>query len=46
VFITGGAFTDRARHFLANTRRPQVRKPFHRQELIDAVEAQVALDQN
>lgn len=41
VFISGGAFTDRARDFLANTRCPQVRKPFHRQELVDAVEAQL-----
>ncbi|HEY6881307.1 MAG TPA: response regulator [Polyangiales bacterium] len=41
VFISGGAFTERARYFIANTRRPQVRKPFHRQELIDALETQL-----
>ena len=39
IFITGGVFTDRARKFLATTRRPQVRKPFRHEELIDAIEA-------
>ncbi len=43
VFLTGGAFTERAREFLAKTRRPQVRKPFRNQELIDVIEAQLAL---
>lgn len=43
VFISGGAFTERARYFIANTRRPQVRKPFHRKELVDALEAQLRL---
>lgn len=42
IFISGGAFTDRARDFLATTRRPQVRKPFRHAEIIDAIEAQLA----
>lgn len=42
VFMTGGAFTERARDFLATTRRPQVRKPFRREELTDVIEAQLA----
>jgi len=41
IFISGGAFTDRARNFLATTRRPQVRKPFRTEELVDAIEAQL-----
>jgi len=43
VFITGGAFTERARAFLAKTRRPQVRKPFRREELTDVIESQLSL---
>jgi signal transduction histidine kinase len=43
VFMTGGAFTERARAFLAKTRRPQVRKPFRREELTDVIESQLAL---
>lgn len=43
VFMTGGAFTERARTFLAKTRRPQVRKPFRRDELTDVIESQLAL---
>ncbi len=46
VFVTGGAYTDQSRAFLATVRRPQVLKPFHRQELIDAVEQQLALHAN
>jgi CheY-like chemotaxis protein len=46
VFISGGAFTDSTRTFLATTRRPRIKKPFHRQELIDAVEAQLSLTRN
>lgn len=42
VFMTGGAFTERARAFLAKTRRPQIRKPFRREELTDAIEAQLS----
>lgn len=38
VFITGGAFTEHARLFLRQTRRPVIRKPCTRQELRDLVE--------
>jgi signal transduction histidine kinase len=38
VFISGGAFTERARSFLATTRRPQIKKPFRREELVEAIE--------
>jgi CheY-like chemotaxis protein len=38
IFITGGAFTEDARRFLATTRRPQIRKPFTHEELVDAIE--------
>ena len=43
VFITGGAFTERARSFLARTRRPQVRKPFRREELTEVIESQLVM---
>jgi CheY-like chemotaxis protein len=46
VFISGGAYTEPTRKFLAHTPRPQVRKPFHRQELLDAIEAQLARTHN
>jgi CheY-like chemotaxis protein len=46
IFISGGAYTEPTRAFMALTARPQVRKPFHRQELIDAVEGQLALHRN
>jgi CheY-like chemotaxis protein len=46
VFISGGAYTERTREFLTTTCLPQVRKPFHRQELIDAVESQLTLRTN
>jgi len=39
VFVSGGAFTDRAREFLATTRLPQVNKPFTREALVAAIEA-------
>jgi signal transduction histidine kinase len=42
IFITGGPFTERARDFLTATRRPQVRKPFRQNELLDLIEAQLA----
>jgi CheY-like chemotaxis protein len=42
VFISGGAFTDRAREFLATTRLPQVSKPFTRMALVEAVESLLA----
>ncbi len=38
LFITGGVFTERARTFLATTRRPQIRKPFKHEELVEAIE--------
>jgi len=34
VFMTGGAFTGRAREFLAQTRHPTVEKPFDTDELL------------
>ncbi len=37
VFITGGAFTDRAREFLVRSGRPQIAKPFAPETLRDAV---------
>jgi CheY-like chemotaxis protein len=37
VFITGGAFSERARLYLRGTRRPVVRKPCSRAELLAAV---------
>jgi CheY-like chemotaxis protein len=46
IFISGGAYTEPTRAFLASTLRPQVKKPFHRQELIDAVEAQLTFHRN
>jgi len=45
VFITGGAFTDRAREFLARTRNPCVEKPFDFTQLratIDRMAGQTA----
>jgi CheY-like chemotaxis protein len=37
AFITGGAFTDRARDFLERSGRPQIAKPFSPASLRDAV---------
>jgi CheY-like chemotaxis protein len=37
AFITGGAYTDRAREFLARADRPQIAKPFTPATLRDAV---------
>jgi CheY-like chemotaxis protein len=42
VFMTGGAFTDRAREFLERVGNPQLAKPFAPQELRDAVRAWLA----
>jgi PAS domain S-box-containing protein len=42
VFMTGGAFTDRAREFLGRTAAPQLQKPFAPQDLRDAVRAWLA----
>ncbi|HEY6880612.1 MAG TPA: response regulator [Polyangiales bacterium] len=38
VFITGGAFTERARLFLKQTGRPVLRKPCERRELLEVVD--------
>jgi PAS domain S-box-containing protein len=37
VFLTGGAFTDRARAFVALTHAPVLQKPFERQHLKESV---------
>jgi len=37
VFLTGGAFTDRARAFVALTRAPVIQKPFERHHLEEGV---------
>jgi CheY-like chemotaxis protein len=42
VFISGGAFTDRAREFLETTQLPQVQKPFTRKALVNAIESLLA----
>ena len=42
VFITGGAFTERARLFLKQTGRPVLRKPCQRAELLEVVARIVA----
>jgi CheY-like chemotaxis protein len=38
VFLTGGAFTDRARTFVALTKAPVVEKPFEHAQLKQSVE--------
>ncbi|MBK9516270.1 MAG: MASE1 domain-containing protein [Anaeromyxobacter sp.] len=42
VFMTGGAFTDRAREFLAQVGQPQLGKPFQPQDLREAVRGWLA----
>lgn len=42
IFVTGGAFSERARSFLATTRRPQVKKPFRQEDVVDAIESILA----
>ncbi len=42
VFMTGGAFTDRAREFLAAVGQPQLGKPFQPQDLREQVRAWLA----
>jgi CheY-like chemotaxis protein len=37
LFMTGGAFTERARLFLRQTGRPVLRKPCARQDVVDAL---------
>jgi DNA-binding NtrC family response regulator len=39
IVITGGAFTERARGFLRQTRLPTIAKPFARRELMAAIQA-------
>lgn len=39
AFMTGGAFTDRARTFLERTRRPCLEKPFDSRALSELVAA-------
>jgi signal transduction histidine kinase len=39
TFMTAGAFTPRARHFLETRRRPWLAKPFDREQLLDMVTA-------
>jgi CheY-like chemotaxis protein len=42
IFITGGAFTERARLFLRATDRPTVQKPFSRQALMKVIQSTLA----
>jgi len=44
VFMTGGAFTDRARQFLEGVGNRQLSKPFAPQDLRDQVRAWLASD--
>jgi CheY-like chemotaxis protein/nitrogen-specific signal transduction histidine kinase len=45
VFLTGGAFTERARLFLRATDRPTLQKPFSRQALLKVIESTLAAAQ-
>ena len=38
VFMTGGAFTQQAREFLASTNRPRLQKPFTEADVRTAIE--------
>ncbi|MDB4959252.1 MAG: Sensor protein [Myxococcales bacterium] len=38
VFVTGGAFTEQAREFLATTKRPRIEKPFTEEQLRGAID--------
>jgi CheY-like chemotaxis protein len=42
IFLSAGVFTERARNFLATTRRAQLHKPVRRDELVDVIEAHLA----
>jgi len=42
VFMTGGAFTPKTRHFLANTDLPCLKKPFETEELLGRIEKLVS----
>lgn len=44
IFISGGAFTDGARPFIAGETRPLLSKPFHMVELLDLIEVQLGLE--
>lgn len=44
IFISGGAFADDALRFLANTTRPQLKKPFRRAELLRHIERLIGYD--
>jgi hypothetical protein len=39
IFMTSGAYTQRAREFIENHRRPVINKPFDRDQLIAAIAA-------
>jgi CheY-like chemotaxis protein len=39
IFLSAGAFTEGTRRFLASTCRPQLHKPFQREELVDMIDA-------
>lgn len=39
IFLSAGAFTEGVRSFLATSRRPQLHKPFQREDLVDMVGA-------
>ncbi|MEY4510781.1 MAG: hypothetical protein RLZZ450_2903 [Pseudomonadota bacterium] len=41
IFISGGAFTERARAFIASNARPVLTKPFRSAELLDLIAAQL-----
>lgn len=42
IFLTGGAFTERARMFLDRIARPVLSKPFSRRELVSTIEQTLA----
>jgi len=42
IFLTGGAFTERARIFLKRIDRPVITKPFARKKLLDAIQQTLA----
>lgn len=39
IFLSAGAFSERVRGFLASSCRPQLHKPFQREELLDMIDA-------
>jgi two-component system chemotaxis response regulator CheY len=42
IFLCTGNFPDRVRGFLANTSRPQLHKPFQREDLVHMIDAHLA----